>query len=155
MAKIEVSPSLKTSQVSGRPQHAGIGVIKLTFMINSSPPSAAHMCQWIGSASVQIMACRLFGAKALSKPKLGYCQLDLKKQTVIFYQNTKFFIHENSYEYIVYEMTSILSRGWWVKSFCSFSVLSKHWLDIWYDIHIRQVMLQLSSSHTCQVWTWF
>ena len=29
---------------------------------NSSPPSAAYM-QWIGSALVQIMACRLFGAK--------------------------------------------------------------------------------------------
>ena len=31
---------------------------------NSSPPSAAYM--------VQIMACRLFGAKPLSKPVLGY-----------------------------------------------------------------------------------
>ena len=26
--------------------------------VNSSPPSAAYMCQWIGSALVQIMACR-------------------------------------------------------------------------------------------------
>ena len=34
------------------------------------------MCQWIGSALVQIMACRLFGAKPLSKPMLVYCQLD-------------------------------------------------------------------------------
>ena len=38
--------------------------------------SAAYMRQWIGSVLVQIMACRLFGAKALSKPVLGYCQLD-------------------------------------------------------------------------------
>ena len=45
--------------------------------INLSPPSAAYVCQWIGSALVQIMACRLFGAKPLSKPMLGYCQLDL------------------------------------------------------------------------------
>ena len=44
---------------------------------NSSPPSAAYMHQWIGSALVQIMACRrLFGTKPLSKPVLGYCQLD-------------------------------------------------------------------------------
>ena len=42
---------------------------------NSSPPSATYMCQWIGSALVQMMACRLFGAKPLSKPMLGYCQL--------------------------------------------------------------------------------
>ena len=34
---------------------------------NSSPPSAAYMRQWIKSTLVQIMACRLFGAKQLSK----------------------------------------------------------------------------------------
>ena len=33
------------------------------------------MRRWIGSASVQIMACRLFGPKTLSKPMLGYCKL--------------------------------------------------------------------------------
>ena len=43
--------------------------------INSSPHSAAYMRQWIGSALVQIMACRLFGAKPLSKPMLCYSQL--------------------------------------------------------------------------------
>ena len=39
------------------------------------PPSipVPHIC---GSALVQIMACRLFGAEPLSKPVLGYCQLD-------------------------------------------------------------------------------
>ena len=42
----------------------------------SSPPSAAYMCQWIRSALVYIMGCRLFNAKPLSKPMLGYCQLD-------------------------------------------------------------------------------
>ena len=40
-------------------------------MINSSPPSAAYMRQWIGSAFVQIIACNLFSAKSLSKPVLG------------------------------------------------------------------------------------
>ena len=46
------------------------------LFINSSPPSASYMRQWIGPALVQIMACRLFGAKPLSKQMLGYCQLD-------------------------------------------------------------------------------
>ena len=36
------------------------------------------MRQWIGSALVQIMACRLFNAKPLSKLVLGYCQLKYK-----------------------------------------------------------------------------
>ena len=33
------------------------------------------MCQWTGSALVQVMACRLFGAKPLPEPMLSYCQL--------------------------------------------------------------------------------
>ena len=37
-------------------------------------PSAAYMRQWTGSALVQVMACRIFGAKPLSKPMLGYCK---------------------------------------------------------------------------------
>ena len=49
---------------------------KKSMVVNSSPPSAAYMRQSIGSALVQIMACRLFGAKSLSKPMLGYCQMD-------------------------------------------------------------------------------
>ena len=48
----------------------------LEELINSSPSSAAYMRQRIGSALVQIMACRLFGAKLLTKPMPGYCQFD-------------------------------------------------------------------------------
>ena len=44
--------------------------------VNSSPPSATCMHQWTVSALVQIMACRLFGAKPLSITMLGYRQLD-------------------------------------------------------------------------------
>ena len=41
--------------------------------INSSPHSAAYMRQWIGSALVQIMACR----QAIILTNAGlYCQLD-------------------------------------------------------------------------------
>ena len=47
-----------------------------TVCLNHLPPSAAYMRQWIGSALVQIMACRLFGAQPLPKPMLGYCQFD-------------------------------------------------------------------------------
>ena len=72
--------------------------------INSSPPSAAYMHQLIGSASVQIMACRLFGAKQLSKPMLGYCHLDpYNKLQWKFNQNVKIFIHEDAYEKIICE----------------------------------------------------
>ena len=35
----------------------------LQSCINSSPPSAAYMRQWTGPVLVQVMTCRLFGAK--------------------------------------------------------------------------------------------
>ena len=46
---------------------------KSVYVGYSSSPSAAYMRQRISSALVQVMACRLFGAKPLSKPMLGYC----------------------------------------------------------------------------------
>ena len=44
------------------------------------------------------MACRLFSAKPLSKPMLGYCQMDPEELTsvIFFYQNVKVFIHEKA-----------------------------------------------------------
>ena len=45
----------------------------LLVVLNSSPPSAAYVHQWTGSALVQITAYRLFGTKPLSKPLLWYC----------------------------------------------------------------------------------
>ena len=34
----------------------------------------------------------------------------------ILNQNTKLFIQENAYEYVIYEMLAILSKGRWVNS---------------------------------------
>ena len=93
----------------------GFSVFFLSFKINSSPPKAAYMHHWIGFPLVQIMACHLFGATSLSKPMLGYCQLDSQEQTSVkFYQNTKLFIHKKAYENIVCEMAAILFRARWV-----------------------------------------
>ena len=47
-----------------------------TLDVISSPHSAAYMRQWTGPSLVQVMACRLFGAKPLPEPMLAYCQLD-------------------------------------------------------------------------------
>ena len=47
---------------------------------NSSLPSAAYMRRWTGSALVQVMACRLFGAKPLPEPMRVYYQLDSWEQ---------------------------------------------------------------------------
>ena len=90
-------------------------------MHNSSPPSAAYMRQWIGSALVETMAWRLFGAKPLSKPMLVYYQLDHKELTLVnfFSQISNFFIQENSFKNVVCEMAAFLSRGRWVNLYGS------------------------------------
>ena len=64
---------------------------------------------------VQIMACRLFGAKPISKPILGYCQLATwDENSGKFQSKYNFFIPDNAYENIICEMVSILSTERWV-----------------------------------------
>ena len=94
--------------------------------LNSSPPSFAYMRQWIGSALVQTMDGRRFGAKPLSKPMLDYCQLASWGQTSVKFQLKKIIIIQKSaFEIIVCEMAAILSRGRWVKSVESHSHLAR------------------------------
>ena len=57
------------------------------IVINSYPPSAAYIRQWTGSALVQVMACRLFGAKPLPEPMLAYCQLDSWEQISVKFES--------------------------------------------------------------------
>ena len=45
---------------------------------DSSPPNAANMCWWTGSAFVQVMASHLFGTKPLHGPMLNYSQWTLR-----------------------------------------------------------------------------
>ena len=102
------------------------------------------MRQWISSALVQITACRLFVAKPLSKPMLGYCQLELgNKPQWNFNQNEKLFFHKNASENIVCEMTAILSRGRWVNILhnCHCHALAHFTNDFSYIIQMRWKLL--------------
>ena len=89
-----------------------------TIIVNSSPHSAAYVRRWIGSALLQIMVCRLISTKPLSGQTFRYSQelscgplIYRNKHQWNFNQNRKLFIHGNASEYIVCEMTAILSRG--------------------------------------------
>ena len=54
------------------------------------------------------MGCRLIDAKPLSKPVLGYCQLDPSEWTSVKMKWTdKLFIYENAFENVVCEITAI------------------------------------------------
>ena len=89
-----------------------------TINVNSSPHSAAYVRRWIGSALLQIMVCRLIGTKPLSGQTFRYSQ-ELSPGPLVyrnklqwnFNQNRKLFIRGNASEYIVCEMTAILSGG--------------------------------------------
>ena len=83
-------------------------------IINSSPPCAAYMHQWIGSALLQKMACRLFGAKPLSKPMLDYCQLGPKEQTSVkFYSKYQTFHSRKCiWKYRLRNGGRFVQRGW-------------------------------------------
>ena len=65
--------------------HAIDSSVPVSF--NSSPPSAADIRRWTGSALVQVMACRLFGAKPLHDPMLTYCWLDPLVQTSVKFES--------------------------------------------------------------------
>ena len=76
------------------------------------------MHHWTGSELVQIMACRLFGAKPFSKPMLGYCQLDPYEQTSV-----KFFIKIQNFPFTEMHL-KISSAKWW--PFCPGGELGRH-----------------------------
>ena len=57
--------------------------VKYTVLVTSLRPSAAYMRKQPMISLVQIMACRLFGAKPLSEPMLDYCQLEPWEQTSV------------------------------------------------------------------------
>ena len=81
----------------------------------NSLPSAACMCRWTGSTLVQIMVCRLVGAKPLSEPMLGYCWLDPEEETSVRFQSKCVpLIKIIAIEDVVRLTAAILSRGRWV-----------------------------------------
>ena len=83
----------------------------ISSCVHSNPPSPAYMRQWTGSALVQVMACRLFGAKPLPEPMLAYCQLDSwEKFRWNSNRNSTISIQENAFENVVRNLTTIFSR---------------------------------------------
>ena len=80
--------------------------------VNSSPPSYAYMRRWTGPSLIQVMACRLFGAKPLSEPMLAYCQLDSWEQiSVKFKSKFYLFIQKIYLKMSSAKLMAILSRG--------------------------------------------
>ena len=64
------------------------------FMLIHLPPfSAAYLRRWTGSASVQMIASRLFGAKPLTEPILSYRHWNLETNFSEIIIEIQFFFH--------------------------------------------------------------
>ena len=70
-----------------------LNAAQLISVINSSSPSTPYIRQWNGWSLVQVMACRLFGAKPLPKPMLLYCQLDSWEQVSVKFESEFCYFH--------------------------------------------------------------
>ena len=78
---------------------------------NSSSPSAAYMHQWTGSALVQVMACRQFGAKPLPEPMLAVNWTPGNKLQWNSTWNSIIFFQENSFEIVICQNGSHFVQG--------------------------------------------
>ena len=113
-------------------------------VVNSSSPCAAYIHQWSGSTLVQVLACRLYGAKPLPEPMLAYCQLDSWEQiSVKFESEFYYFIQENAFEIVVCHNCGhfVLGRG--VK--VPIHYLSGTW--IWPLLYLMMAYLLTMLSH--------
>ena len=94
-------------------------------------PKEAYMRQWTRPSLVQIMSCRLFGAKALSKPSRAYCQLESREHISMKYFVKFKSFQENAFENVICEKAGILSRFQCVNWFSSCKLsLNSHSLKI-------------------------
>ena len=54
------------------------------------------MRRWTGPSLIQVMACRLFGAKPLSEPMLANCQLDSCEQISVKFKSKFYHFHSKN-----------------------------------------------------------
>ena len=102
----------------------------LTHICHSASMSDAYMHQWTRPSLIQIMACRLTGAKPLSKPTLGYYQLNPWEQTSVKFQSKYKTFHWRK------RIWNCRLPKWW--PFCpggeELREYNNSWLDTWNHI---------------------
>ena len=74
MSYNHTKPKIKIQNLGSSWPHRNDTETDKHYFQSTHLPIVLHMCQWTGLALVQIMACRLFGAKPLPEPMLGCFQ---------------------------------------------------------------------------------
>ena len=99
-------------------------LVKNCLTFNPLRPSDAYMRQYNIPTLVQIMACRMLGAKPLSEPMLPYCQLGHKEHTCI-------------------SVKSYL----WCESFYPRKCSSAKWRPFYLGLNVLRPLWKVSSIH--------
>ena len=93
--------------------------------LNSSPPCATYMCQWTGSASVQVMACKAItwtNAVLLSIGLLG-TNFSENPIRILYFSFKKMYL-----KMLSAKIVAILSRGRWLNSWRSWKMWVWSWI---------------------------
>ena len=118
----------------------------ICISLNSSPPNAAYMRQYIGSALVQIMACAYSAPSHYLNQRWVIINWTLRNKLLwIFNQNTKLAIHENASGNFVCETAAILSRWRCVKTVQNLMMADGGHFSQW-------TPLSIWSNIKCNVW---
>ena len=105
--------------------------VKQYLIIISSPPSAAYMRQWTGSALVQVMGCRLFGAKPLPEPwMLAYCQLTPENKILVKIESEFHHFHSRK---------------------CIWNCRLPKWWPLCLAYRYQQCQVEYCCTHPCQI----
>ena len=117
--------------------------------LNTLRPVDTFMRQIAGPSLVQIMVCRLFGAKPFPEPILTIYQWDQWEQTLKKWnRNTTIFIEENTFQNIFCKMSPFLFRLQWVSSYLYRGVLFG-------EFHCTETMVPRNSIRSGQKWPVF
>ena len=74
------------------------------------------MRQWTWSVLVQVMNCRLFGAKPLSEPIIASCQLDSWEHISVKFESEFIHFHSRKYKWKCVQKWRHFVLGRWVKN---------------------------------------
>ena len=120
--------------------------------IDSYPPSTTYMRQWIGSALVQVMACRLVGNKQYPNhcwPTVNWSprnkfQWNLKR-------NTKLFIHVNAFVNVVCQSCGHFVQGRWVNICIPASMYCRSYSDtVWWNKRVEMWIRNMFRAMICK-----
>ena len=114
---------------------------KKVMLVNSSPPSVTYVHQWTEPYVVQVMACRLFGAKPIPEPNWSNPGLLLigllgTNFSEIWIGILSFSFNKMHLKMLSAKMSAIFSRGRWVKNYfsnaecCVWLIMNWYW---WLD----------------------